>query len=763
MKFSISKLFLTGVSACTLGIVLCMGATPVNADIYPGLNSVVCMADAWEEVTLKSLPHDYINCTANDVEITTVIPLDGNGKRPGDPGYEPVECVQGQVFQLNADITVRTNANERYDTTFYLPLTDQSPQYIQINQQLVPPAPQYPDYCSMMLPMPNDEGPPDEPADVDIDGDGCGDISKAFGTDEYTLYDETIDMVCLASPDDPTRAEFTYCAAWSVADEDDCEATSTYPGQIPSQKSKCNCASFPFDVFIRPEPPDISKTLVSTNTHPEFGGTYTFVISFANPNTASSMFIQTLTDEVDITGDGIWDISLDLWGALDEVGSADGVYLTASNCVQPTNNGELLPSDTYSCRFTVHIVDSLLPGGINPELYDDVIKVLLWDKNDDPVINSTSCSDVGLPQALGEHCSNLEQVKVTNLMPDIRVTKAAGPPNSVLEPGGVVNFKVTVYNDHTIEPVQLTSLVDDPYGNLNGRGTCATGGWIDPSSSYSCNFDQLVEGNAAPGENEKVDTVTATGEDNEGNEDSAQANAKVTITDSPSVIVLLKDADKTSVDEPGEWVLYDFKVTNASQVDTVWIDSLTDDIYGDLTVADLKLGSYTTCNVTPAVKLLPNEFFTCEYYVYVAGDASKVPPGVHNTALAKGYDDDGNDVKDDDDHYLTINDVLPLASLTKDVTKVTVTYKVVVTNDSSAEEVYVDSLMDDKFGDLDGQGTCVAEGQAIAIGEDYECTFDKTLIAGDVPHTDTITGTVSDNEDNDVTPAPSDSATVNFY
>ncbi|MDL1982179.1 MAG: hypothetical protein LWX02_12050 [Deltaproteobacteria bacterium] len=757
MKFSISKLFLTGVSACTLGIVLCMGATPVNADIYPGLNSVVCMADAWENVTLKNLPHDKINCSANDVEITTVIPLDEAGLRPGEPGYKPVECIQGQVFQLNADITVRTNANKRYDTTFYLPLTNQSPQYIQIDQRLDPPAPQYPNYCSMMLPIPDDEGPPDQVADVDIDSDGCGDISKAFSTDEYTLYNETIDMVCRASPDDPTRAEFTYCAAWSVADEIDCDENFPYPGQIPSQKSKCNCASFPFDVFIRPEPPDILKTLVGTDTRPEFGGTYTFDISFTNPSTASSLFIKTMTDEFDITSDGNWEVSVNLWGARNEVGSADGVYLTASSCEQPTNNGELLPSDTYSCQFTVHIVDSLLPGGTDPELYDDVIKVLLWDKNDDPVVNSTSCSCVGLPQDPGEHCSNLEHVEVTNLMPDIRVTKAA-VPNNVLEPGGEVNFEVTVYNDHTIEPVQLTSLVDDPYGDLNGQSwsTCATGDWIPPSSSYSCNFNQLVEGNAA--DDPKWDTVTAIGEDNEGNEASAEASAMVTITDSPSDIELIKDADKDFVYEPGEWVVYNFTVTNKSTADTVFIDDLWDTIYDELTVADPKEGSWTTCVVDPEVELAPGAFYYCEYKVFVEGDTA-ITPEVINVATAEGYDDDGNDVKDEDDHTVIIKDVLPTAHLTKEVTKMIVSYKVVVTNDSIVEALELDSLVDDKFGDLNGVGGCSVP-QTIAIGGSYTCEFDKEVTTS--PHTNEVKGSVKDNELNYVSPQPSDTATVEF-
>ena len=409
----------------------------------------------------------------------------------------------------------------------------------------------------------------------------------------------------------------------------------------------------------------------------------------------------------------------------------------------------------------VHIVDSLLPGLLLPEVYDDVIKVLLWDKNDDPVINSSSCSDVGLPQDAGEHCSNLLQVEVTNLMPEIVVEKSADT-DLVEEPGEDVTFTVKVTNQGTVEPVKLTSLVDVPYGDLNGQGSCVTGGWIAPGAFYSCTFVQFVEGNFR---DEKEDTATAIVEDNEGNTDEAFAKWTVTITNSPSDILLIKDADKANIDEPGEWVLYDFKVTNISDVDTVWIDSLTDDIYGDLTIPDPKPGSYTTCDVDPPVKLLPSEFFTCEYYVFVTGDA--YPPEkafVENTALAEGYDDDLEDVSDDNKYYLTINDVLPEASLTKEVTKVVVTYEVVVTNDSSAEVLYVDALMDDKFGDLNGKGTCAATGQAIAIGGDYTCTFVETLTAADgLPHTDKVTGTVSDNEENDVTPSPFDTATVDFY
>lgn len=92
-----------------------------------------------------------------------------------------------------------------------------------------------------------------------------------------------------------------------------------------------------------------------------------------------------------------------------------------------------------------------------------------------------------------------------------------------------------------------------------------------------------------------------------------------------------------------------------------------------------------------------------------------------------------------------------------------VTYTVVVTN-HSLESVTLDSLTDDKFGDLDGKGDCslpqalAASGQA---GDSYSCSFTESLsgAAGD-SHTNTVTASASDDEGN--SDSDSDSATVTF-
>jgi len=67
-------------------------------------------------------------------------------------------------------------------------------------------------------------------------------------------------------------------------------------------------------------------------------------------------------------------------------------------------------------------------------------------------------------------------VDFTDVKPVISITKTASM--LVLPvPGGDVVFTVVVTNNSQ-ESVTLASLTDDVYGNLNGQGTCATGGTI---------------------------------------------------------------------------------------------------------------------------------------------------------------------------------------------------------------------------------------------------------------------------------------------
>ena len=79
----------------------------------------------------------------------------------------------------------------------------------------------------------------------------------------------------------------------------------------------------------------------------------------------------------------------------------------------------------------------------------------------------------------------------------------------------------------TAEAVSLFSLNDDKFGNLNGVGTCAPGGTIAGSGSYSCSFTKTLTGAA---NTTHTNTVTAVAKDDESNSVSKTASATVTFT-----------------------------------------------------------------------------------------------------------------------------------------------------------------------------------------------------------------------------------------
>jgi uncharacterized repeat protein (TIGR01451 family) len=258
----------------------------------------------------------------------------------------------------------------------------------------------------------------------------------------------------------------------------------------------------------------------------------------------------------------------------------------------------------------------------------------------------------------------------------------------------------------------------------------------------------LVGGQAYTSE---TDTVTATGEDDEGNQVSDSDSATVTILDDLAMIDLIKTANPTSVNEPGDDVTYTFVVTNLSNVDGVTITSLTDSIYEDL-------NGQGNCSVPQA--LAPGANYTCSIQVNLGGNAGDV---IVNVATAAGVDDDGQLVMDSDDATVDVLDVPPAASLTKTVGMIVATFDVEVTNDSGAEALDLAALGDDQFGDITQvQGnvlsTTCAVPQTIAVGGSYTCTFDGKVASS--PHTDTVTGTLEDDEGGAV--MPSDDATVTF-
>ncbi|HEY7132843.1 MAG TPA: hypothetical protein VH440_11360, partial [Candidatus Limnocylindrales bacterium] len=329
-------------------------------------------------------------------------------------------------------------------------------------------------------------------------------------------------------------------------------------------------------------------------------------------------------------------------------------------------------------------------------------------------------------------------VTIRDVKPIIQVRKDAFPV-TIGEPGGNVTFSVQVKNN-SLETVTLDSLVDDVYGNLDGKGTCATGGTIPAGGSYACEFDGMVSGNAG---GVHVDTVTAVATDDEDNEASDHDSATVTITDEPISIAVDKQANPTSVPEPGATVTFSVVVAN-NGIETITLDQLVDDVYGDLDGQ----GSCSLPQIVP-----PGGQYSCAFFGAVSGDAGTVHK---DTVTAEGQDDDGNKATASDDATVDITDVLPSITVDKSATPEALpagggsaTFTVVVTN-TSVEPVTITSLDDDVYGDLDGMGTC-AVGAVLAPGASYTCSF-----VGDIPgatgdHRDVVTVKAVDDEQHQAT------------
>lgn len=739
--------------------------TPAWAGIFPGLEQEKCMADAFG---------GSLNCTAKDIEVSQVVPVNPNQ-----------ECVNGQVFTFNANVTVKTNASVRYDTTFYLPRTTKSPMELQGG------APN----CSLLLPKASDAGENGQVAYVNLEPkvkatdflDTCGDITKANGTDSYTLMNQPVTMLCQPSPTDPNRALFTYCAAWDQSKTLSCSADTNPPGAVPGTKSKCNCDSFAINVFIRPEPAAITKTVTPASL-PEPGGVFTYNLSFTN-SSAASLYIASLKDEIDIGGDGTYDKSVDLWGSIESVGAADGIYLLSTTCAKPaagSTTKEVLPSATYSCQFTLHIKDRNLPDDQSPEKYVDNIVALFKDKNGGTVGSGSTCP-AGF-QAAGNNCSPAKTVEITNLPPTIAVEKTAST-DEVLEPGANVTYTVKVTNtsgDHD-DPLTLTSLMDDKFGDLDGQGTCDLGSGgvvLAKASPFECSFTQFVGGNQG---NVHTNEATAKALDDEGDEATAADSATVNINDVASTITLLKDALPVSVLETGDsaetrTVAYTFTFSvDAGGVDNVTFSTLEDDIFGSLTnlcMVNKKDGVGITPTTLVGFVLSPGHNASCTISKELQGNAGDSHT---NTATISGKDEDDVTVTDSDDATVAFTDEEPditrlfalkaagfvrISNNGVDTLTITaLTFKGVNVADgngvSGSFTLYDEPGVSTHEADADGFGPfslCTAGG-TILPGAHYDCAFILELEPGladlgninlQATNPDPLVVTLKDDEDNEV-------------
>jgi hypothetical protein len=258
------------------------------------------------------------------------------------------------------------------------------------------------------------------------------------------------------------------------------------------------------------------------------------------------------------------------------------------------------------------------------------------------------------------------------------------------------------------------------------------------------------------------DVVTATGVDDDGDPVEGSDDAEVTLTDVPSSIDVVKTATPDNVDEPGGSVVYTVDVENTSPVDMVTIDSVIDDIYGNVCDAANPLIISTTC-VLPQV-LGVGDIYSFTFEAMVMGNANDV---ITDVVTASGVDDDGVPVSDSDDATVTINDITlarPIVvTKTADPIEVNapggdVTYTVTIENLSAVDTMFISSLIDDIYGDLNGKGDCSVPQTIPPLGS-YTCSFIEPVSGsgGDVI-TDIVTASGFDDDGNPV--SDFDDATV---
>ena len=271
----------------------------------------------------------------------------------------------------------------------------------------------------------------------------------------------------------------------------------------------------------------------------------------------------------------------------------------------------------------------------------------------------------------------------------------------------------------------MIAIEDDIYGDVFARGDCGSlkDLALPPEQSASCSFTASVSGVSG---DIHTNTITATANDVQNDPVQGTASATVAITDLPPSLQVSKRANPTTVEEPGGQVTFDVLVVNASQFDVITLDSLVDDVHGDLLAQGL---------CPPPPKLFPGrDPYFCSFEAFVAGTEGFVE---NNTVTATARDEDDNVVEGSSQASVTVVGSTPTISATKTAnprivenTDERIVFTFSITNTSRVDEVTIDAIEDSSFGDLNGKGDCSVP-QVLQVGETYTCTYGVGLSGSD--------------------------------
>lgn len=245
-------------------------------------------------------------------------------------------------------------------------------------------------------------------------------------------------------------------------------------------------------------------------------------------------------------------------------------------------------------------------------------------------------------------------------------------------------------------------------------------------------------------------------------------NFEVPVAVETASLNVVKTAAPTTLPEPGGEVTYTVDVKNTATVESVVIKTLVDDIYGNLADATNPKVTGNSCVSLVDKTLAPGETKSCQFKALAAGNSGdKVTDIVKVCADQPGVIENicGEDSADVNITNIYTEPTVQKTAQATNNCRVDVTYQIVVSNNSAVDVLTVNSLSDDKFGNIAAvQGNVISTTCSLPKNINpllnYTCSFVGRITDADceIDHTNTVTaGTVDDDGE---TSSPTDDATV---
>ena len=716
-------------------------------------------------------------CTANDFEVLEEELISG-----------PTSCIEGEI--IAGDVVVRIgmlgNRTSTYDIGFFIGDADNSP----INGESCT-------FDSLDRIEPGDgvfdrlsgDGPY-----RNLDGNFCGDTDK---NDGLTYKDITLSNVLCQDSNNDGNLDIAYALTWKQNSSACPDATNPDNFNLATTSKCINTIGDIVEIPVLPPDPDIPSIRVQKTAEPLVispGEDVDYTINIENDGPVLVVLDSLVDDKFgDLNGVGSCSVPQEIAPgqiytcAFNEFppGTAPGRH---ENVVTGSGIGGSLPvSDTGSAIVEFVAPDKgaigylvwndLNADGINQENETGIagVTVNLYEERIPAPIATTTTDKAGryaflklnggiytvevVESGPSNPLGNLVRTTPSNpidvvLAPgdvfifanfgyvaaEIRVEKTADPVQ-VFAPGDLVDYTIEVVNSGVVD-VELTDLADDKFGNLFTEGLCLQPAFpLAPGDVYSCIFTKQINGN--PGD-KHTNTVQAIAQDTVQGYPVFDANDTTVAIEDPGNAsignLVWFDENANGVPDEGETGLdyvtleLSFDSDNNGSYETIIGTDITKNS-GEYGFLGLGSGNYRL-TVTDTNGILAGKYLTN-------------PPDPLDITLAPGQF-----FGDADFGYATI--AVPAIRVVKIPSEYVVlspsaeiTYSITVLNVGDTP-VTIDTLIDSRFGDLNGKGTC-STSQPIQVFQRaaFTCEFTETIFGEPKQfHRNTVTATASDAKGN---------------